>query len=349
MYLVSHCRASISLSLQKSVVMISPYTGKEMKAVYEARTWNFRGEDYEYIHTSYKCEDTGEVFTTCESDDAGFFQVTNQYRIKYGIPFTDEIIAIRNCYGVSASKMSAILGIGANQWRLYENGEVPNVSNGRMIRSIMNPKVFLDLVESARQVLTYKEYMSITEKVKAVISQYNEYRTDKYECNRIFSAVRGQDNGYSPISLSRLRAVMLMVLGECGEVFCTKMNKLLFYIDFLSYRQRGIAMTGLAYRAFDFGPVPDRWDKVYSEFDEIHQEPRPIGEYEGNVLVAESTFDNNILSEVEKNIVHTVCERFKSSTSREISDISHKELAWLKYHDGHARIPYSEAFYLKSI
>ncbi len=329
--------------------MISPYTGKEMQAVYEPRTWNFRGEDYEYVHTSYRCEDTGESFTTCESDDAGFIQVSNQYRIKYGIPFTDEIVAIRNRYGVSSSKMSAILGIGANQWRLYESGEVPNVSNGRMIRSIMNPKVFLDLVESARQVLTDREYTSITEKVNTVISQSNEYRTNNYECKRVFSVVRGKENGYSPISLPRLKAIMLMVINESGEVFCTKMNKLLFYIDFLSYRQRGMAMTGLTYRAFDFGPVPDRWDKVYSEFDEIHQEPRLIGEYEGNVLVAEGTFDDDILSESEKNIIHTICERFKSSTSREISGISHKEMAWQKYYDSHARIPFSEAFYLKAV
>lgn len=329
--------------------MISPYTGKEMKAVYETRTWNYRGEEYEYIHTSYRCEDTGELFTTCESDDAGFFQVTNQYRVKYGIPFSDEIVAIRNRYGVSASKMSAILGIGANQWRLYESGEVPSVSNGRMIRSIMNPKVFLDLVESARQVLSDKEYMSISEKVKTVISQAKEYHTDNYERKRIFRTVRGQENGYSPLSLSRLKTVILMVLNECGEVFCTKMNKLLFYIDFLSYQQRGMAITGLAYRAFDYGPVPDRWDKVYSEFDEIHQEPRLIGECEGNVLIAESTPDDNVLTEAEKNIIYIVCERFKNSTSREISEISHNEPAWKKYHETHARIPFSEAFSLKAI
>ena len=118
--------------------MKSPYTGKEMKVVYEPRTWSFRGEEYTYIHTAYECEDSGELFTTSESDDAGFLQVTNQYRIRYGIPFTDEIIAVRKRYGVSAAKMSAILGIGTNQWRLYESGEVPSVSNGRMIRSIMS-------------------------------------------------------------------------------------------------------------------------------------------------------------------------------------------------------------------
>ncbi|MCF0189672.1 MAG: SocA family protein, partial [Marinilabiliaceae bacterium] len=227
--------------------------------------------------------------------------------------------------------------------------EVPSVSNGRMIRSIMNPKVFLDLVESARQVLTEKEYNTISEKAKRVIAQSDDYHTENYECRRVFSSLRGADNGYSILSLSRLKTIMLMVLKECGEVFCTKMNKLLFYIDFMSYRQRGMAMSGLAYRAIDFGPVPDRWDRVYSEFDEIQQEPRPMGEYEGNVLVAHATPDTDILSEDEIRIILSVCARFKNTTSHEISAISHEEPAWLKYHDTHARIPFIEAFELKAI
>ena len=303
-----------------------------MKLVYEPRTWNFRGEEYEYIHTAYKCEDTGELFTTCESDDAGFMQVANQYRAKHGIPFADEIVAIRSRYGVSAAKMSAILGIGTNQWRLYESGEVPSVSNGRMIRSIMNPKVFLDLVESIHQQLSDKEYAIIKEKVQKVIAQSEDYHLNAYECRRVFSSKRGADNGYSETSLTKLKAIMLMILHECGEVFCTKMNKLLFYIDFLSYRQRGYAMSGLSYRAIDFGPVPDRWDRVYSEFDEIHQEPRPIGEYEGNVLVANTDVEDSVLSGEDKSIIHNVCKRFKNCSSREISAISHEEPSWQKYH-----------------
>jgi uncharacterized phage-associated protein len=293
--------------------------------------------------------DTREQFTTNESDDAGFQQVTNQYRVKYGIPFTDEIIATRARYGVSAAKMSAILGIGTNQWRLYESGEVPNVSNGRMIRSIMNPKVFLDLVESAHQLLTDKEYSIITTKIQQVIAESKKYHIEAYECRRLFSVTRGAENGYSPISLERVKAVMLTILQECGEVFCTKMNKLLFYIDFLSYRQRGIAMTGLSFRAIDFGPVPDRWEKLYSEFDEIRQEIRPIGEYEGNILVSNVTPDDTILSDSEKSIIRTVCSRFKDYSSNKISAISHEEPAWIKYHETHSRIPFSEAFELKAV
>jgi uncharacterized phage-associated protein len=329
--------------------MKSPYTGKEMTAVYEPRTWNFRGEAYPYIHTAYRCEDTGELFTTDESDTAGFIQVTNQYRSKYGIPYTDEIVAARARYGISAAKMSIILGLGANQWRLYENGEVPSVSNGRMIRSIMNPKVFLEMVESSRRLLSAKEYETIMNKVQAVIAESEQFHIYEYERRRVFKYQRGASNGYAPESLERLKCVLLTVLDACGEVFYTKMNKLLFYIDFLSYRDRGIALTGLSYKAIDYGPVPEKWDRVYSEFDEIVQAPRMIGDYEGNVLTASTTPDTAVLSEAELVIIRTVCDRFSPCSSSEISAISHAEPAWLKYHETHAPIPYDEAFSLKGV
>jgi uncharacterized phage-associated protein len=213
----------------------------------------------------------------------------------------------------------------------------------------MNPKVFLDLVESVRLQLTDREYNAITEKVKQVIAQSDKYHIDEYECHRLFSVPRGIENGYSPVSLERVKTIMLTVLQECNEVFCTKMNKLLFYIDFLSYRQRGIAMTGLSFRAIDFGPVPDRWEKLYSQFDEIRQELRPIGEYEGNVLLSNVMPNDSILNDSEKEIIHTVCSRFMGYSSGKISAISHEEPAWIKYHEAHSRIPFIEAFELKAL
>lgn len=142
-----------------------------MTLVHEKRTWVFRGEEYEYMHSAWKCEDSGELFTTDEMDDDSFIQVTNQYRVKYGIPFTEEIIAVRERYGLSAAKMSQILGIGVNQWRYYEAGEVPSVSNGRMIRSIMRPDVFLGYVECAKNVLGDNDYRKIVAKVSGGIEE----------------------------------------------------------------------------------------------------------------------------------------------------------------------------------
>ena len=329
--------------------MKSPFTGKEMKRVYEKRTWNFRGEQYEYEHIAWLCEDSGEQFTDDESDTAGFVQVTNQYRAKYGIPYTDEIIAVRQRYGISAAKMSLILGIGINQYRLYEQGEVPSVSNGRMIRSIMNPKVMLEMVESSKNELSVSEYEKIISKVQAIIASSETYKMEQYETRRIFTTPRGVDNGYAQLSLNRLKNIMLYILNRCDEVWCTKMNKLLFYTDFMSYRERGMAMTGLSYRAIDFGPVPERWDRVYSEFPEVRQELRQVGDFVGSVLIASAEADNTMFTDAELKVLDAICTHFGKMTSREISRISHDEEAWLNHHNKHDHIPFDDAYMIKAI
>ncbi|MBQ1851673.1 MAG: DUF4065 domain-containing protein [Paludibacteraceae bacterium] len=329
--------------------MISPFTGKEMKKVYEERTWNFRGETYKYVHTAWLCEDTKEQFTDDAGDTAGFIQVTNQYREKYGIPYTDEIIAIRKKYGISASKMSLILGIGVNQYRLYEQGEVPSVSNGRMIRSIMNPKVMLDMVNSSRKELSESDYDKIVGKVSDIIANSELYKVEKYETSRVFCTGRGEENGYAQVSLNKLKNTILYILERCSNVWCTKMNKLLFYADFMSYRETGSAMTGLVYKAIELGPVPERWDRVYSEFADIRQELRQCGNYEGSVLVSDKKADTSVFSDMELKVLDTVCAQLGSYTAKEISVLSHKECAWEHYYNQQGRIPFSAAFSLKAV
>ena len=329
--------------------MKSPFTGKEMTLVYEKRTWNFRGEQYEYVHAAWLCVDTGEKFTTDELDDADFVQVTNQYRAKYGIPFTDEIVAVREKYGLSAAKMSQILGIGTNQWRNYETGEVPNVSNGRMIRSIMDPKVFLNYVDSSKNILGEKEYNKLVLKSESLVDEFDKHEIVKYDIARIYQCERGTDSGFAQRSLDRLKNVLLYILNQCGEVFCTKMNKLLFYADFLAYRRLGMALTGLSYRAIEFGPVPERWDRVYSQFDEIVQEPRSYGDKEGCVLTSSISANTEIFTSEEIDVLNDVCSKFSNSSSSEMTRISHEENAWIDNKEGHKRIPFVSAFELKAI
>ena len=176
--------------------MKSPFTGKEMELTYEKSTWKFRGEVYEYMRASWLCTDTGERFTTDEMDDAGYLQVTNQYRSKYGIPFVDEIVEIRARYGISAAKMALILGFGINQWRAYEDGEVPSVSNGRMISSIKDPSVFLGVLTSAKQVLGEHDFRKICSKVESLMTGGQRSSIALYDQKRLFVCERGVENGY---------------------------------------------------------------------------------------------------------------------------------------------------------
>ena len=75
--------------------------------------------------------------------------------------------------------------------------------------------------------------------------------------------------GYVSLSLVKIKAVMLYFINKMDEIYVTKMNKLLFYTDFLSYKRQGYGMTGLEYAALPYGPVPDQWGKVYISIPEV--------------------------------------------------------------------------------
>ena len=327
----------------------SPEKGKSIKVIYKPDTVSYRGGDYPCIMPLFQDQDSGETFTTTESDTVWFNQVTNQYRAKYGIPYTDEIIALRERYGVSAAKMSVILGFGINQYRLYEMGEVPSESNGKMIRGAMNPRVFMDYVESSRNQLTEREYAKITARVEEVIKQIPEWKEERSAIGRIFLTRRGLENGFAPQSTARLKNLLLHVIRQMGDVFQTKVNKVLFYIDFLSYREYGMAISGLAYNAIDFGPVPQRWDRVYSAFDEIVPLGKLVREQECIALTATAEADMSCFTERERAVIDSVCEKMKRLSAHDISELSHNELAWQRHLHQVETIPYEEAFSLVNV
>ena len=320
-----------------------------MRVVYTPDSWEFRGEKYDFTYIAYRDDESGEEFTTTESDTIWYNQVTNQYREKHGIPYQDEIIALRERYGVSAAKMALILGFGTNQYRLYEEGEVPSESNGKMIRSAMNPKVFLDLVRSSRTQLTEKEFAKITAQVEAVIARSESWHDEVYVSERLFLSGRGLANGFAPQSVGRLKNLLLYVLGQMGETFQTKMNKVLFYIDFLSYRERGMAISGLAYQAIEFGPVPQRWDRVYSAFDEVQEQLRLVQGQECMSLLAGGEADMSAFTEAEMAVIDEVCGKLRDMTSRAVSKMSHEETAWKEHVGKPETIPFSEAFKLVGV
>ena len=233
--------------------MKSPFTGGEARLMREPRELVFRKEKFTYIAHYYECVDTQEQFTTTELDTLNINQVYNQYRVKYGIPFPDEISSIRALYGLSASKMSKILGLGINQYRLYENGEIPSESIGKVLKSILNPDIFSDFVKNAENQFSPHDYTVIVEKLKCSVKRIDGVDNPR----RIFGAYpRSIMNGYAEQSYNKLKNIILFFINGCESVFNTKMNKLLFYTDFASYKRRGTGISGLAYKAIQYGPVP---------------------------------------------------------------------------------------------
>jgi uncharacterized phage-associated protein len=328
--------------------MKSPFTGGNVILKQEDSELVFRKEKFQYVYLYYECEDTKEHFTTTEIDEVNLAQVYNQYRIKYGIPSPDEIRQIRIAYGLTAAKMSKILGFGDNQYRLYENGDMPSESNGKILGSIKDPSFFLKFVENARGQFEDSEYDLILSRLTKVIA---EQETPNAQENLIFGSYhRGICNGYAAQSYEKLKNTILFFIKGCEEVYNTKMNKLLFYVDFFAFKEHAQAITGLGYKAIQYGPVPVRWDRVYSLIDGVEQEivEFPSGIF-GTRLNTSLMPDYSVFSENEVLILKKVLEKFKDVSAVAISDLSHKEDAWIKYSGTHEMINFKEAFTLRAL
>ena len=95
--------------------------------------------------------------------------------------------------------------------------------------------------------------------------------------------------------------------------------------------------------------MPQRWDRVYSAFDEVEEQLHLVQGQECISLKAGAKADTNWFSKDEKAVVDEVCEKFKDMTSRTISNLSHKEKAWKENVGKTDTIPFCEAFSLEGI
>ncbi|MBK1439631.1 DUF4065 domain-containing protein [Parapedobacter sp. ISTM3] len=325
--------------------MNSPITGKPMKLVREADTLTFRKETFNIVYHYYLCEDSGERFTDGRLDTLNTVQATNQYREKYGIPFPEEIRQIREQYGVSAAKMSEILGLGANTYRLYEAGEMPTVANGRLILSVREPEEFIRQVAASSHFLDEREVNKFIAKAQSLIDQRNDVLYD-LELSQIMLREDPPNsyNGYRRLSLSRIAQTIAYFEQHIGNLYKTKLNKLLFYTDFLAYKAHGYSITGLQYRAIPYGPVPAEYGRLYLRLQDdgkvLVDERNGKDDQYLEVYYPNMSFDGHEFTEGELHILEFVARVFRGRSTGEIVHLSHEEPAWKDNHGDRQLIDY---------
>lgn len=329
--------------------MKSPFTGKEMNIVKEWRTESFRKEEFKVLFHSYKCEETGEQFEDDAFAQLNYNQLVNQYRVKYSIPFPEQIISIRKKYNLSAAKMSDILGFGINGYRQYEGGEVPSQSNAKLIQLAEDPHEFKKLINY----YTALDSKFIDKTFKTIENLLEEQKKNKFEKqleNYFFGACLPNNlTGFKTPDFRKF-SEMVVFFTEKLEPWKTKMNKLLFYSDFNMYKQSGFSMSGVQYRAIPMGPVPNNFNGIFEylankeELYIYYSNFADGGTGEQFKPNPEKTFNKDLFTESELQILESVAERFKNTSTNEIIDISHKEKAWIENNSERKLIDYSYSF-----
>ena len=320
----------------------------------EKKEIKYRKDVFTILAHFYQCESCKERFTNNETDTISLLQVHNQYREKYHIPFPDEIADIRNTYGLSASKMSEVLGLGANGYSNYENGEIPTPAIGNLLSAAAEGTTFLQLVNKANTHFSENALKKINERIQELIAETQQKESIYQLLNSHTNP--GHFTGFKKINPIKIAALVTYFIQHAKPAFNDKLklNKLLFFLDFHHFKSQGVSISGLSYRAIQYGPVPSQYDNIYRylENEQIISAKflrMPNGAAR-EVFVSNSDFDEFLFSDTELATITHITKQFSNTPTWHMVELSHKEKAWKELASQKAFISFQQyAFDLKSV
>lgn len=293
----------------------------------------FKGKWVEYPARYEYCPNTDAYTATDEMIDLNDISFKDAYRKAVGLLTSEEIISIRNMYGVSQKNFSKILGWGSSTITRYENHQVQDIVHDDVLRKVGDdPKWFIKLLQRSKDDLSekaYHKYLKIASEVYH--SHRNRYLKDSIEA--LYASFEGDYDltGDTKINIDKIVEVINYLALKVREIHKVKLMKMLWFSDFLYYKKEEKSITGLAYRALPMGAVPEGHETLLL-LDGVCYEEIQYDEYEnsGYKLYPSQGVQFNKLTESEKNTLDEVIRLFQYDSAKEIVDKMHQEEAYQK-------------------
>lgn len=264
-----------------------------------------------------------------EYDENNLLRAYEEYRKQNHLLTVEQIRGILEKYGLSQSDLARSLGWGAKTITRYLNGDIQSKSHNEMLRLVRRPHILRDVFESNKDQLTENEKKRIDKAIKDHMERDKELKIDIL---RSFNTEPDIYNGNRVFDYERAYNTIVYFVSHVEDVYKTKLNKLLFYADFLAFKTTGQSITGLIYLHLDYGPVPDKFDIMLGLLlnekaikEELVEFPNGAS---GTKLLPNVESDISIFTAEEIGILEKVAEFIKGRTSKDISDISHSEKAY---------------------
>ena len=132
-------------------------------------TITLKGDKVTYEERFYFCanayEDENE-FETGSMTNANLLNARNAYRVKHGLLTSDEIVAIRESYGLSQVDLARLLGWGEATISRYESKDIQDEAYDTMLRFIKdNPLKALEFLKKNAAKFTELKRSEVREKI----------------------------------------------------------------------------------------------------------------------------------------------------------------------------------------
>lgn len=233
--------------------------------------------------------------------------VFNAYREKHHLVSINEIISIRKTIGLSQRDFSRLLGLGEISITRYELGSLPSLSISTLILSSRNIENLKEMYEKNKKMMSDNGI----KKIEIYLSK---------QANLIFS-------GNIPFNVSKLYELTYLITLEAFRqndiMFPTKMNRLIFYVDFIGYKLFNKSVTGSTYYRTPYGPALMSSDFHYDMNNLIIMK----SDYERRwMLPKDKKCELSKLNTEEKKLTLSIYSFFAKLSTKNLFEYSDKEL-----------------------
>jgi putative zinc finger/helix-turn-helix YgiT family protein len=308
-------------------------------------TLTVRGEEVDVPAQVAVCETCGEDVWSDELEDKTLARAFAEFRQRRGLLQPEEMTRIRKQWGLGQRAFAQLLGWGEITLHRYESGSLQDAAHDAQLRMAEHADNVRILLASNGERLTARQRATLEQRLEDTGAGSAENECGDEELERLLArSTSARFGGDTPLSLTKVRE-MIAYFAETPDLFVTKLAKLMFYADFLHYKEHSTSITGLAYAHLPQGPVPEHYERIRADVLEssiVEIEERCGEDWAGEVLSARRKPKLDAFSKNELAVLESVRDQLGSKTSKSLSEMSHAETAWTTTTMGR-RIPYEKA------
>ncbi len=311
-------------------------------------TITLKGEEVTYEEKFYFCTNAAEnenEFENGAMTNENLLNARNAYRVKMGLLTSDEIVAIRENYGLSQVDLAKLLGWGEATISRYESKAIQDEAYDTMLRLIKdNPLQALESLKKNSDKFSVKKRLEIRAKIVEKLDSYGkEFLTRQtFEGEYANFEEPSDSNGFAILNIDKIEAMISYLAQKVNNLFKVKLMKMLWYSDVLSFAEIGRSMSGLVYRHEAMGALPVGHYSLMN-LENLNVQEEMSYNYDTMLHVYPvANMDYSVLTDEEKVILDKVIIKFKDYKTKDIVDYMHDEKAYIETKPGEI-IPFSLA------
>ncbi|MDD4980926.1 MAG: DUF4065 domain-containing protein [Candidatus Omnitrophica bacterium] len=300
-------------------------------------SFNVKGEDIKINASVMICKECNEEVFVEELDEKNLETAYLEYRKTHNLLTPLQIQEIRERYGLSQRALSKLLGWGEITIHRYESGNLQDEAHDEVLKFIAKPENLLEIYEKQAHLLAPHISEALKKRINELIQEEIQPNFNKV-LERLFLSERqiGEFTGYRNFDLEKIKNMILYILGF-HETYRTKINKLLWYMDFLCYKVYSVSISGNSYTHSPYGPTADDYELIISVMLKdalIGKDELVVHDAVREQLKPLTSYDKSIFSEDEIKVMDFVLNKFRDFKCGKISEYSHEEAPYKNTMEG---------------